>query len=212
MMRRSIAVLLLGSLTGFATTSRAQSAGGGASASVHADWLQANDLPFTRKATPSAAAALEFRRKTWSLEVGWLRAARSLSTVQGGFVGLGFPIHLGSVVFLPGVAAFGGVANVSRDTTGYDWVTTSPVASGHQPRYDFSSGAAFGGGATLSIEYPTGSPVGIRVSGSEWMFGGTPLSGDRTRALVGVGLVVRFGLATRAAIEPARKPEPRTTP
>ena len=211
-MRRSLAVLLLGSLIGFAASARAQGAGSGASASVRADWLQANDLPFTRKAAPSASAALEFRRKTWSLEIGWLRAARALSTVQGGFVGVGFPIHLGSAVLLPGVAAFAGVANVSRDSTGYDWVTFSPAASGHQPRYDFSQGAAFGGGATLALEYPARSPVGFRLSGSEWIFGGTPLSGDRARALVGVGLVVRFGLATRAAIEPARKPAPRSAP
>ena len=211
-MRRSIAVLLLGSLIGFAASARAQGAGSGASASVRADWLQANDLPFTRKAAPSASAALAFRRKTWLFEIGWLRAARALSTVQGGFVGVGFPIHLGSAVLLPGVAAFGGAAEVSRDTTGYDWVTFSPAATGHEPRYDFSQGAAFGGGATLSLEYPAGSPVGFRVSGSEWMFGGTPLAGDRTRALVGVGLVVRFGLATRAAIEPARTPALRSAP
>jgi hypothetical protein len=207
------AALLLTCQTALAAPAGAQvSSSGSASGSIRAEWLQANALPFTRNAAPSASAALEFRRPSWSIEMGWLRVARALSTVQGGFVGVTRPIRFADVVLLPGLAVFGGVAEASRDSTGYDFVGGTPPVQGRQPRYDFSQSGAAGGGVTLAFEYPARSKVSVRASGAQWYFTGKPLTGDRNRTVAGLGLVVRFSLASRAALMPTKKITPRVEP
>ncbi|MFI5312429.1 MAG: hypothetical protein ACHQQ3_14420 [Gemmatimonadales bacterium] len=141
---------------------------------------------------------MEERGRDWAFEVGWLRVARSLSTVQGGFVTVSHPLRWGDVTVLPGLGAFGGSAEASRDTTGYNWVGASPTDVGHVPRYDHSRAASFGGGVSLGIEYPARSLVALRASVSHWAFSGQPLTGDRQRTLAGAGLTVRFGTSLAA--------------
>jgi hypothetical protein len=208
----AVATLVLACIAVNATVARAQSRSGAASGSIRAEWLQANALPFTRDAAPSASAAFEFRRPAWSIEVGWLRVARKLSTVQGGFIGITRPIHFGNAVLLPGVAVLGGVAEASRDSTGYDFIGGTPPVQGRQPRYTYSESGAAGGGATLAFEFPARSTVSLRASGAQWYFTGKPLTGDRNRTVAGVGLVVRFGLASRAALTPTRRITPGREP
>ena len=177
-----------------------------AAVSIRADWLQANAMPLGRSALPSASVALERPWQDWSFEIGWLRAARALSTVQGGFVSASWPLWWGDALFLPGLGAFGGSSEASRDTTGYNWVVTSATDAGHVARYDHSRALTFGAGALLAFEYPARSPVGFRASVAQWMFSGQPLTGDRQRLLVGAGIAVRFGGERAAPRAPARTP------
>jgi hypothetical protein len=206
------AALFLTCMAVVAIPAAAQSSNGSAAASIRAEWLQANALPFTRNAAPSASAALEFRRPAWSIEVGWLRVARALSTVQGGFIGISRPIRFADAVLLPGIAVLGGVVEASRDSTGYDFTGGTPPVQGRQPRYDYSEGGTAGGGVTLAFEYPARSTVSLRASGAQWYFTGKPITGDRNRTVAGVGLVVRFGLASRAALTPTKLVTPRRDP
>ena len=154
-------------------------------------WLQANDASMDRDAFPSASADISLRRSDWSFNAGWLRIAREFSTVQGGTLGVGRIIRTGPVLFIPNIALLGGQTYSSRDTTGYDFVDPATGATGHVPRYSYSDGAAFGGGVGLNIELPIYRILGLRVGVSEWYFSGTPLEGDRTRTVVGVGLSLR---------------------
>jgi hypothetical protein len=158
---------------------------------ARADWLQANSLPLERQVLHSVDATISFRRRTWAVDVGYLRVARNLSTVQGGTVSLGGLLHLGPVLFIPSIGVLGGQAQESRDSTGYNFVGTS--GTGRQPRYSYSSAFTVGGGATLGVEVPVFRNVGIRVQAAQWYFSGAPLEGDRQRTLLGAGLQVRFG-------------------
>ena len=154
-------------------------------------WLQGNALPLNREDPQSGAIDAAYRWNHWSAEAGFLRIARDLSNIQGGSATLGRVLRWKSIGFIPSVGVFGGQAKSSRDTTGYDWVSGS--TSGHTPRYSYSEGAAFGAGVGLTIEVPVFWVFALRGSASEWAFGGTPLAGDRTRGLLGGGLVLRVG-------------------
>jgi hypothetical protein len=157
---------------------------------IQTDWLQANALPLDRDALPSLAIMGSYRRPGWSVDAGWLRAARTLSSVHGGAVLLGRPIHWRQLTAVPAIGGFGGRAQASADSTGFDFVAPDGT-SGHTPRYSYSSATSFGGGASLTVEYAVHRLVGLRVVAQEWMFGGAPLEGDRARTLVGAGLSVR---------------------
>jgi hypothetical protein len=157
-----------------------------------ADWLQANALPMNRNALQSNAITVDFRETTWSVDVGWLRVARSLSTVQGGTVSIARLVQLGPVLVIPSVGAFGGAAQASEDTTGYNYLSTAGLP-GHVARYSYSQSASAGGGAMLTIEVPIWRNLGFRAEGSEWVFSGAPLAGNRQRALLGAGLDLRVG-------------------
>ena len=145
-----------------------------------------------RDALQSGSVALALRHNAWVAEVGWLRIARTLSTVEGGSLTLGRIFRWKAVEFIPNIGALGGKAYASADTTGYDWTATGG-ASGHVPRYSYSEGGAFGGGGGLTIEIPIIKVIAIRASASEWYFSGSPLEGDRARTLVGAGLTLRVG-------------------
>ena len=154
-------------------------------------WLQANALPLDREAVHSGAIDASLRWNRWSIEAGFLRIARDLSTIEGGSVSLGRMLRWKRIQFIPAVGGFLGQALSSRDTTGYDWVGGG--AKGHTPRYSYSEGFAFGGSAGLTIEVPLFRWIAARGTASEWIFGGTPLAGDRTRTLLGAGLALRVG-------------------
>ena len=154
------------------------------------DWLQANALPLDRDAIQSVAFDASLRRSRWALDAGFLRIARSLSTVQGGTVMIGAPIAWHRLLVVPAVGGFGGRAQRSVDSTGFDWVDAAGNP-GHTPRYTYSSAASIGGGGSLTLELPVYRFVALRASGSTWYFGGAPLEGDRTRTVVGVGLSLR---------------------
>jgi hypothetical protein len=156
------------------------------------NWLQANSLPLDRDAVQSGSVSLSLRRQRWDVEAGWLRVARTLSTVQGGFLSAGPLLHVGPVLFLPTVGVLGGKVEASRDSTGYDYVGTGGVV-GHQPRYTYSSAGTFGGNVALTIEAPLFRALGVRAVASQWYFSGTPLEGDRERFLLGAGLSLRVG-------------------
>jgi hypothetical protein len=156
------------------------------------DWLQANALPLDRDAIHSGRASLSLRRQRWGVEVGFLRVARTLSTVQGGFLSAGPLLHVGPVLLFPTVGVLGGKAEASRDSTGYDYVATGGVV-GHQPRYTYSSGGTAGGSVGLTVEAPLYRALGVRAVASQWYFSGTPLEGDRERFLIGAGLSLRVG-------------------
>jgi hypothetical protein len=158
---------------------------------LRADWLQANALPLNRQVLHSGDADVSFRYRNWAVDVGFLRVARALSTVQGGTVSVAGLLHLGPVLIIPSVGVLGGQAQASRDSTGYNFVGTQ--GTGRQPRYSYSSAFTMGGGATLGVEVPVVRNVGIRVQAAQWYFSGAPLEGDRQRTLLGAGLQVRFG-------------------
>jgi len=158
---------------------------------VGGDWLQATYLPLDRDALQSLDASISLRRQTWSVEAGWLRIARTLSTVQGGYVAGGPILHVGPVLFIPALGVLGGQAQASRDSTGYDWIGTA--VTGHTPRYSYSSGATFGGSIGLTAEVPVYRAIGFRAVASQWFFSGSPLESDRSRTLVGAGLSIRVG-------------------
>jgi hypothetical protein len=155
------------------------------------DWLQANALPLDR-AMHSLSVTAGVRRDPWSFEAGWLRVARTLSTVQGGTLGVGRILTWRTVRFIPSVAGFGGQAQASADSTGYDFVDAAGVTR-HQPRYTHSTAASFGGGGTLAIEAPVYRALDLRAVVAEWAFSGAPLEGDRARTLLGVGASLRVG-------------------
>jgi len=138
------------------------------------DWLQANSLPLDRDAFQSAAADVSFRGRGWTIDGGWLRVARSLSTVQGGSI------------------SFGRLLPWKRLLTGFDFVDPATGAIGHTPRYSYSSGASVGGGAGLTLEIPLYRFVAARGVAWQWWFSGSPLEGDRARTVLGAGLSVRL--------------------
>ena len=155
-------------------------------------WLQANALPLDRDAMQSGSVAVGLRRSGWAAEVGWLRIARTLSTVEGGSLAIQRPMHWRSIVILPTVSFLGGKAYASVDSTGYDW-TASGGATGHTPRYSYSEGSSFGGGVGLTVELPVYRVLAARGTASQWAFSGTSLEGDRSRTLLGVGLSILVG-------------------
>ena len=157
-----------------------------------AAWLQANALPFDRSALPSGALSVALRRSSWTVEAGWLRVARSLSTVQGVSLSVGRLLPWGRVLFIPTVGLFGGEAQASRDSTGYNWTLPGGTA-GRVPRYGFSRAATAGGGAGLTMEIPIVGELALRATAAQWMFSGAPLEGDRQRTLLGAGFSLRFG-------------------
>jgi hypothetical protein len=160
--------------------------------SLSGAWLQANALPLDRDALHSGSIAVALRHSDWSAELGWLRVARSLSTVQGVSLSLGRVLRWRSVEIIPNVGALGGRSYASADTTGFNW-RSSLDATGHTPRYSYSEGATFGGGAGITVEIPLYRIVAARGMASEWYFSGSPLEGDRSRGLLGVGLSLRVG-------------------
>ena len=157
---------------------------------VGADWLQANALPLDRDALQSVSATVALRRPAWSVEAGWLRIARTLSTVQGVTVAVGRPIQLGPALLIPALGALGGKAYASNDSTGYDFIGPGGVP-GHQPRYSYSEGGTFGGSAGLTIEAPVYRWIAVRVDVAEWVFSGSPFADDRFRTTLGAGLSLK---------------------
>jgi hypothetical protein len=156
---------------------------------IGADWLQATALPLNRAAAQSISGDISWRTTNWAFNGGWLRIARDLSTVQGVTLSAGRILRAGPVNFIPALSVLGGEAYVSFDSTGYDF--TSGGVTGHVPRYSYSNGFTFGGGAGLSIEVPIYQIVGFRLVGSEWVFSGNPVAEERTRGVVGAGLTIR---------------------
>jgi hypothetical protein len=157
---------------------------------IGGEWLQATALPLDRNTLASVSFEASLRRSHWAVDAGWLRIARNLSTVQGAFVSFGVPLTWGRLLAVPSIGAFGGQAQRSVDSTGYDFVGPNGVI-GHTPRYSFSKSGSAGGGVGLTLEVPVYRAVALRASGSEWYFSGATLEGDRARTLVGVGLSVR---------------------
>lgn len=160
--------------------------------SLSGAWLQANALPMDRDALQSGSVAVALRRRDWSVELGWLRVARTLSTVEGGSLTIGRVLRWKTVEIIPNVGALVGRAYASADTTGYDWTATGG-ATGHTPRYTYSEGATLGGSVGLTVEVPLFSVLAARGMVSQWYFSGSPLEGDRARTLLGVGLSLRMG-------------------
>lgn len=160
---------------------------------IDGDWLQANALPLDRQTLHSVDGGLSFRLGAWSADLGWLRVARDLSTVQGGTLSLGLLLPWHGVLFTPTIAGLGGRAQRSVDSTGYDYVDPRTGTTGHTPRYSYSSASTIGGSIGLAIEVPIYRAIAFRGLVSQWYFSGDPLDGDRARTLAGAGLSVRVG-------------------
>ena len=160
---------------------------------VNGDWLQANALPLDRDALHSVDGSLSLRRSSWSVDLGWLRVARTLSTVQGGTVSFGWLLPWNRVLFVPTIGGLVGRAQRSVDSTGYDWIDPTTGAKGHTPRYSYSSASSVGGSVGLVVEVPVYRAVAFRGVVSQWYFSGSPLEGDRARTLLGAGLSLRVG-------------------
>ncbi len=158
---------------------------------VGGEWLQANALPLNRDALASMSFDASLRHSRWAVDAGWLRIARDLSTVQGGFVSIGLPLAWGRLLAIPSIGGFGGQAQRSVDSTGFDFITPSNTI-GHTPRFTFSESGSVGGGVGLTLEVPVVSVIAVRASASEWFFSGATLEGDRARSLIGVGLSIRL--------------------
>ena len=159
---------------------------------AHGDWLQANALPLNRDAMQSAAADLSFRGRGWSVDAGWLRVARDLSTVQGGTLSIGRLLSWKGAVFIPAVSGFVGKGQRSVDSTGFDFVDPATGTIGHTPRYTYSSGTSVGGGVGLTLEIPLYRAFALRGVVTQWYFSGDPLEGDRSRTVLGAGLSIRL--------------------
>jgi hypothetical protein len=157
---------------------------------IGGEWMQATALPLHRDAMVSLSVDAGLRRGHWAVDAGWLRIARELSTVQGGFVSLGYPLAFGRALFIPSLGAFGGQAQRSVDSTGFDFVGTNGVI-GHTPRFSYSKSGSAGGGGGLTLEVPVYRVIALRASVSQWFFSGTPLENDRARTVVGVGGSIR---------------------
>jgi hypothetical protein len=157
---------------------------------VSGDWLQANAMPLDRDAMHSVSADLSYRRGQWFVGAGYLRIARELSTVQGASVFGGPVFRWKQASFLPFVGGFAGESYASTDSTGYDFVAPGGGV-GHQPRYDYSSSASFGGGVGLTVEIGIYGPAALRLTGAQWFFSGDPLAVKRDRAVLGAGLSLR---------------------
>lgn len=160
--------------------------------SVRADWLQAQE-PLTRNALPSNAVAIAWEGATVGYQLGFLRIARDLSTIEGGTAGAEVAYRFGRFRMALGVTGMVGVAMASRDTTGYDYVSAGG-ATGHTAKWDYTRTSASGGGATVSLEYDFLDYLGLRVTGGTWSFSGTPLGTERTRTTIGAGLTVPFAI------------------
>lgn len=160
---------------------------------IDGDWLQASALPLDRHALHSVDGGLSLRRGSWSVDLGWLRVARNLSTVQGGTVSLAWLLPWHGVLFAPTIAGLGGRAQRSVDSTGYDFIDPATGATGHTPRYSYSSASTIGGSVGLAMEVPIYRALAFRGLVSQWYFSGTPLEGDRARTLAGAGLSLRVG-------------------
>jgi hypothetical protein len=160
------------------------------------EWLQATALPLHRNTLASVSFDAALRRSHWAVDVGWLRIARDLSTVQGGYASVGIPFAFGRVLVIPSLGAFGGQAQRSVDSTGFNFVGPNGVV-GHTPRFSFSQSGSAGGGVGLKLEVPVYRVIALRASASEWYFSGAPLEGDRARTLIGVGLSIRVHGGTR---------------
>lgn len=153
-------------------------------------WDQATALPLDRNAMQSVSFDASLRRDSWFVDAGYLRIARDLSTVQGGYVGVGPQLHWKQLSFLPSVRGFVGQADASRDTTGYNYALPGG-GTGHQARFSYSNGTSIGGGVALTVEAPIYRMFGVRAGVSQWYFSGKPLEGDRNRTVVAVGLSLR---------------------
>jgi len=156
------------------------------------DWLQANALPLDRDAFHSASAGLSYRTAGWAVDAGWLRVARSLSTVQGGTLSVGGLLPWKRILFVPAVGGFVGQAQRSVDSTGFDFVDPATGVIGHTPRYTNSSSTSVGGGVGVTVEIPLYRMFAARGVAWQWWFGGTTLDGDRARTLLGAGLSIRL--------------------
>lgn len=157
---------------------------------IGGEWLQATALPLNRSTLASVSFDAALRHPHWAVDAGYLRIARDLSTVQGGFVSLGLPLAWGRLLAIPSIGAFGGQAQRSVDSTGFDFIGPNNTI-GHTPRFTFSQSGTAGGGVGLMLEVPVYSVVALRASGSEWYFSGTTLEGDRARGMIGIGLSIR---------------------
>lgn len=162
---------------------------------VGGDWLQANALPLDRDALHSVDGSVSLRRDSWSVDLGWLRVARTLSTVQGGTLSFGWLVPWNRVLLVPTIGGFVGRAQRSVDSTGYDWIDPVTGAKGHAPRYSYSSASSVGGSVGLIAEVPVYRAIALRGVVSQWLFSGAPLEGDRARTVLGAGLSVRVGRA-----------------
>jgi hypothetical protein len=158
---------------------------------VGGDWLQGNALPLNRESMHSVDFGVSLRRQTWAVEAGWLRIARDFSTVQGVYVSGGPQVHWGRALFIPSLGVLGGESYRSVDSTGYDFVVGG--VTGHQTRYSYSDGFSVGASVGLAAEVAVYRAIGVRALVSEWFFSGEPLSGDRARTVLGVGLSLRVG-------------------
>lgn len=158
---------------------------------IGGEWLQATALPLNRSTVGSVSFDAALRHPHWAVDAGYLRIARDLSTVQGGFISLGVPLAWRRLLAIPSIGAFGGQAQRSVDSTGFDFIGPNNV-TGHTPRYTFSESGTFGGGVGLTVEVPVYRVIALRASGSEWLFSGTTLEGDRARGMVGIGLSIRL--------------------
>ena len=134
-------------------------------------------------------ATIGYRHKEWTFDAGFLRIARSLSTVQGGTASVGRLLHVGPVVLIPAVQGLLGEGSRSVDSTGYDF--DAGGVAGHEPRFSYSSPFTAGGGVGLTVEYPVYRFVAIRAAAAQWFFSGSPLENDRSRTVLGVGLSAR---------------------
>jgi len=162
--------------------------------SVRADWLQAQE-PLTRNALPSSAVAIAWEGATVGYQLGFLRIARDLSTIEGGTAGVELASRINRFRIALGATGMVGVAMASRDTTGYDFVGAGGGV-GHTPKFDYSKSGAKGVGATLSLEYEFFDHLGVRVTAGSWRFSGAPLGSATSRRTIGAGVTVPFGTRT----------------
>jgi hypothetical protein len=157
---------------------------------VSVDWLQAGALAVDRSTVPSATIAIQRRSSALAAEFGYLRAVRSLSTVQGGYAAVGRVMQLGSSYATLGLGLFVGQAQASADTSGYHF--TANGQTGYQSRFTYSSAVAVGAGVHATLGIPFGSNTELRATISEWGFNGEPLTGNNARLLAGAGLMFRL--------------------
>lgn len=190
------ATALVVSVLMLATPIQAQNQGATAAPSlglltaVSAEWLQVGAGSLHRDAAPSLAVAVAHDRPNGlRLEVGYLRAARRLSTAKGVTGSVSMPLTGGRFTVRPGVGAFIGRAVSTIDDGGYAWQSGTPDSTtGYQKHQRYMHATTVGAAANLGAEVQVIPALAITASVRQWIFTGHAMSPDRTSTLAGLGL------------------------
>ena len=172
---------------------------------VSAEWLQIGTGSLYRNVTPSLAITVAHDHLNGlRLEVGYLRAVRRLSTVNGATGGISMPLTHGRLTVRPGIGALVGRAVTAVDEGGYAWQSDTPdsTETGYQSHRRYMRETTVGGAVNLSAELQVIRALAITASIRQWIFTGDAIRQNRTPMLAGLGLSFHPGAVVRSRVTP----------